>query len=146
MPMGSSTTPSRKSKTVTLRTPNSRGGAAATPSSRLKKKAKLALTPRSSGGTAEDCPICMDPCGTEGGRVTLGCRHSFCRQCIATHAARQVRHELPASCPLCKGHLSEAEVESCGPAREMQEESDDDSNSDSKFSNSQSGVDTIYRK
>ena len=68
----------------------------------------------------------MEPCGTEGGRVTLSCVHSFCRQCIATHAARQVRHDLAASCPLCKGELTEAEVESCGPAREMQEESDDE--------------------
>lgn len=58
--------------------------------------------------------------------MTLSCSHPFCRQCIATHAARQARHEQPASCPLCKGHLTEAEIQGCGPARELQEESDDE--------------------
>ena len=123
----STTTPSRKTgKKVTLQTPGSRKSGAATPCSRLKKKAKLALTPRSAGGTPEDCTICMDKSGTEGGRVTLGCSHHFCRECLATHAARQVRHDQPPSCPLCKGQLTEAEVEQCGPAREMKEESEDE--------------------
>lgn len=122
----STTTPSRRlGKKVTLQTPGSRKSVA-TPCSRLKKKAKLALTPRSAGGTPDDCTICMDKSGTEGGRIMLGCCHHFCRSCLATHAARQARHEQAPSCPLCKGELTEAEVEECGPAREMKEESDDE--------------------
>ena len=48
--------------------------------------------PRTVGGSKQDCAVCMDVCGSEGGVIKLGCSHSFCRQCIATHAARQVRH------------------------------------------------------
>jgi len=114
-------TPSRSNKQLHLRTPASRKSVA-TPSSRLKKKAKLTLTP----AAIDDCIICMDALGTEGGHVKLSCGHSFCRQCIATHAARQLRHEQPASCALCKNELTEAEIEGCGPAKEMQEESDDE--------------------
>ena len=47
--------------------------------------------PRTDGGSKQDCAVCMDVCGSEGGAIKLGCSHSFCRQCIATHAARQVR-------------------------------------------------------
>lgn len=46
--------------------------------------------PRTVGGSKQDCAVCMDVCGSEGGAIKLGCSHSFCRQCIATHAARQV--------------------------------------------------------
>ena len=116
-----STTPRRKTSKSAM--PGS--CKSATPH-RLKKKAKLAITPRTAGGSVLDCMICMDQCGTEGGQLTLGCCHSFCCQCIATHTARQVRHELPPSCPLCKGHLTEQEVVSCGPPKEMQEESEDE--------------------
>ena len=48
--------------------------------------------PRTVGGSKQDCAVCMDVCGSEGGAIKLGCTHSFCRECIATHAARQVRH------------------------------------------------------
>ena len=114
-------TPSCGDKKVQLlRTPASRKSEA-TPVSRLKKKSKLTLTP-----AIDDCIICMDQLGAAGGQVKLTCGHSFCRQCIATHAARQLRHDLPASCALCKSGLTEAELEGCGPAKEMQEESDDE--------------------
>ena len=83
-------------------------------------------TPMSEGGTKLDCPICMDKVGSENGHLTLACRHSFCRTCLATHTSRQQRHQMAASCPLCKRECSAAEVSACGAAKEMQEESEDE--------------------
>lgn len=120
IPVDSTTPRSKNTKSVMP------GSGKNTTPHRLKKKAKLALTPRSGGGSIQECIICMETCGTEGGKMTLRCHHSFCRQCVATHAARQVRHELPPSCPMCKGNLTVEEVVRCGPARDMLEESDDE--------------------
>jgi hypothetical protein len=68
----------------------------------------------------------LDTVGTEGGTVILGCSHAFCRTCLATHVARQQRHEVDPSCPLCKGVLSASEIARCGAAKPMEEESDDE--------------------
>ena len=54
----------------------------------------------------------------------LSCQHAYCRTCLATHVARQARHEQPASCPLCKAELDEREVEAFGEPKEELEESE----------------------
>ena len=68
----------------------------------------------------------MDLLGTENGVCTLACMHAFCRTCLATHAARQSRHNLPPSCPLCKRECLEREIEECGEPKELEEESEHD--------------------
>ena len=89
-----------------------------------KRRKKAAPTPKSTGGSKRHCPICMDKVGMQNGFITLACRHSYCRTCLATHHARQQRHEQPPTCPLCKRECSGAEVEACGEAKKMEEDSE----------------------
>ena len=97
-----------------------------TPSSHKVAKTAAAATPRSPGGTKLECVICMDALGADGGVLELGCKHSFCRACVATHIARQQRYDLTPSCALCKQALSDAEVEAAGDPNEEQEQSEKD--------------------
>ena len=66
----------------------------------------------------EDCSICADPLGTNGGIIQkLSCGHRLCRICIATHLfmARQ-KSEAP-KCPLCNQDVTPDDTIACGPGQ-----------------------------
>ena len=103
-----------------------RGGTTCSPPVKALK-IDPACTPRSRGGEKiPDCLVCLDTLGTDGGTAVLGCQHAFCKACIATHCARQERHDQAASCPLCKAAISSSELVLLGPAKEQIEESEDE--------------------
>ena len=74
------------------------------------------------GEAQSDCVICL---GTKDGVQALGCFHTFCRECIATHLTRQRRNNQTPSCPSCRYEVPPAEQDACGPGRELPEDVED---------------------
>jgi len=94
-----------------------------------------AMTPRKHIRVATECPICLDSLGSDGGVHAIGCMHTFCRGCIATHLTRDNR------CPLCKYLVPEAELCEVGPGRQLEDsESEDEEDGEESESEGEEGV------
>ena len=81
----------------------------------------------------------MDVLGTNGGTQALECAHAFCRGCIATALRKQADDDEALSCPVCKCGVSEAVRAAVGPGRQLEESSDDESDSDEGSSGDDDG-------
>jgi hypothetical protein len=57
----------------------------------------------------DDCTVCLDHVGTNGGRKTLPCDHTFCRGCIDRWQSES------RSCPLCRDNGSERAADTVQP-------------------------------
>lgn len=75
----------------------------------------------------KDCPICLDPLGTNGGVQALGCMDAFCRECIATHVLQKLTYGDDVQCPLCKRTIPRSEQLACGPGKPLTVSDSDDS-------------------
>jgi hypothetical protein len=52
--------------------------------------------------SAEDCPVCLENLGT-GGCATLGCHHSFHKDCVKTQK----------KCPTCRVVIDKSKTKAC---------------------------------
>jgi len=53
----------------------------------------------------DNCPICLNPVGQNGGEFVLSCRHKLCLNCAK---ANFLDHTNNSSCPLCRAYVDYA--------------------------------------
>jgi len=71
------------------------------------RPAQPAPRPAPPAQQVDNCPICLDPVGSNGGEFALSCRHKLCLNCAK---ANFLDHHN-TSCPLCRAHVEHATKE-----------------------------------
>ena len=87
----------------------------------LQQRQSSELSHQTGASALDHCTVCLDRLGTNGGRETLSCDHTFCRVCI-----NRWRSES-SSCPLCRDNGSERAAVTVQPlsrATGMEEENE----------------------